>query len=49
MEIPKCNANSVEPDQTPRSVASDLGPHSLLMSLLWNDRHKWVKTVSSKK
>ena len=28
------NANSVEPDQTPRSAASDLGLHALQMSLL---------------
>ena len=25
-----CMANSVDPDQTPRSAASDLGLHSLL-------------------
>ena len=29
------NANSVDPAQTPRSVASDLGLHSLSMSVLW--------------
>ena len=29
------NANSVDPDQTPRSTASDLGLHCLPMSLLW--------------
>ena len=28
------NANSVDPDQTPRSVASDLGLHCLQMSYL---------------
>ena len=28
-ELPVCNANSVDPDQTPRSVASDLGLHCL--------------------
>ena len=27
IEIPVFNANSVDPDQTPRSVASDLGVH----------------------
>ena len=27
VEIPERNANSVDPDQTPRSVASDLGLH----------------------
>ena len=34
------NANSVDPDQTPRSVASDLGLHYVAMSLLWGARHK---------
>ena len=29
-------ANSVDPDQTPRSAASDLGLHCLSMSLLWD-------------
>ena len=37
------NANSVNPDQTPRSAASDLGLHCLPMSLLWDVRLKWVK------
>ena len=36
------NANSVYPDQMPRSVASDLGLHCLPMSLLWDARLKWV-------
>ena len=36
------NANSVDPAQTLRSVASDLGLHCLSMSLLWNASHKWV-------
>ena len=35
-EISELNANSVNPDQTPRSVASDLGLHRLPMSLLWD-------------
>ena len=35
VEIPVFNANIVGPDQTPRSAASDLGLHCLLMSLLW--------------
>ena len=43
MEITKCNANSVDPDQTPRSAASDLGLHCLPMSLLWDARLKCVK------
>ena len=37
------NANSVDPDQTPRSAASDLGLHCLPMSLLRNASLKWVK------
>ena len=36
------NANSVDPDQTPRSVASDLGLHCLPTYLLWDTRHKVV-------
>ena len=34
------NAISVDPDQMPQSVVSDLGLHCLSMSLLWNARHK---------
>ena len=37
------NANNVDPEQTPRSVASDLSLHSLQMSILWDARHKWIK------
>ena len=40
--MPVVNANSVDPDHTPRFVASDLGLHCLLVSHLWNARHKWV-------
>ena len=43
MEIPVLNANSVNPDQTLRSVASDLGLDCLPVSLLWDAKHKWVK------
>ena len=39
------NANSVDPDQTSHSVASDLGLHCLLMSHLWDARHKWVNML----
>ena len=39
------NANSVGPDQTPRSAASDLGLDCLPMTRLWDTRHKWVKPV----
>ena len=42
IEIPVLNANSVDPDQMPRSAASDLGPHCLSMSLLWDVRLNWV-------
>ena len=41
-EIPVLNANSVDPDQTPRSAASDLGLRCLLMSLLWDTRHMFA-------
>ena len=36
IDIPAFNANSVDPDQTPRSAASDLGPHCLSLSILWD-------------
>ena len=36
------NANSVGPDQTPHSAASDLGLYCLPVSHLWDARHKWV-------
>ena len=42
IEIPVFNANTVDPDQMPHSVASDLGLHSLPVSFLWDARHKWV-------
>ena len=38
-ESPEENANTVDPDQTLRSVASDLGFHCLPMSFLWAARH----------
>ena len=38
IEISEHYANSVDPDQTPLSAASDQGLHCLLMSLLWNAR-----------
>ena len=43
VEISELNANSVDPDQTPRS---DLGQHCLPMSLLLNARLIWVKLLS---
>ena len=36
-------ANSGDPDQTPYSVASDLGLHYLPMSHKKDARHIWVK------
>ena len=39
------NVNSVDPDQTPHSVASDLDLHSLPMSQLWDVKHKWVNQL----
>ena len=40
VEVCELNANSVDPDQTPRSAASDLGLHCLSMSFLWDARLK---------
>ena len=36
-------ANSGDPDQTPHSLASDLGLHCLPMSHKKDARHIWVK------
>ena len=44
-EIHVFNANSVDSDQMPHSVASDLVLRCLPMPLLWDTRHKWVKTT----
>ena len=41
IEISTFNANGIDPDQTPRLAAPDLGLHRLLLSLLWDTRHKW--------
>ena len=46
IEILVFNANNVDPDQMPRSVAFDLGLPYLPISLLWDARHKWV-TISA--
>ena len=43
IKITVLNANSVDPDQMPRSAASDLDLHYLPMSLLWDAMLKWVK------
>ena len=47
IEIPVLNANCLDPDQTPRSAASDLGLDCLPMSHLWGARHKWLMFVLS--
>ena len=39
-QTPVLNANSVDPDLTPRSAASNLDLHWLLVSLLWDARLK---------
>ena len=39
----KLFANSGDPDQTPHSVASDLGLHCLPITLLGVSRLQWVK------
>ena len=46
--MPVINANSVDPDQIPRSASSDFGLHCLPKSHLWDARHKWVKTNYSR-
>ena len=51
IDISNFNVNSVDPDQTSRSLVPDLGLHRLLMfydyyyyyPFLWHARHKWVK------
>ena len=40
-------ANSVDPDQTPSSAASDQGLHCLPMSLFWDARFIWVNYFTS--
>ena len=45
VENPVFIANLVDPDQMPRSVASDKGLHRLLVSLLGDARHKCFKCV----
>ena len=47
VEISELYANSVDPDQTPHSAASDLSLHCLPMSLLSEARYKWVKRDQS--
>ena len=42
LKIYKFSTKSVDPDQTPRSAASDLGLHCWPLSLLKKARHKFV-------
>ena len=46
VEVSELNVNIVDPDQTPRSAASDLGLHCLAVSLLWDARLNWVKIIN---
>ena len=40
IEFSEVNANSVDPDQTPRSAEFDLDSHCLSVFLLWDTRLK---------
>ena len=40
-------ANSGDPDQTPRSAASDLGLHCLSITLIGVSRLQWVSLIKS--
>ena len=44
-KMAKLFANGGDPDQTPRSAASDLGLHYLPITLLRVSRLQWVKTA----
>ena len=45
IEIRVLNVNSVHPDQTPRSVLSDLGLHCLPAFILRYAKHNRVKNI----
>ena len=45
IEIPVLGANSVDPDQTPRSAVSDLSLHCLPVSFFLDTRHKCVTNL----
>ena len=49
IDIPVFNTNSVDPDQTPHSAASDLGLHSFRISMFWDSLHKWIMRDQKKK
>ena len=42
VDIRVFNADSVYPDQMPLSAMSDLGLHTIPISLLWDAEHTWV-------
>ena len=44
-KMDKLFANSEDPDQTPRSAASDLGLHCLSISFLGVSRLQWVNAI----
>ena len=46
IEISVFNANNIHPDQTSRSVASDLGLYCFPMFLLGDARLEWVKPTA---
>ena len=48
-KMAKLFANSGDPDQTPRSAASDLGLHCLPITLLWVSRLQWVNGLNDHK
>ena len=39
--------DSVDHDQMPQSVTSDLGPHGLPRSHIWDARHIWVNIMTN--
>ena len=49
IEIPVVNANSVDPDQMPHSMASDQGLNCLPITILGLSRLKWVNSHVKKK
>ena len=45
----KLSANNGDPDQTPRSVASDMGLHCLPFTIMGVSRLQWVKVFLASK
>ena len=44
VKYPELRANSVDPNQTTRCAVSDLSLHCSPVSLLWDAKHKWIKS-----